>query len=76
MDLLQQRLEALEQRTHTLARQLRWWRGLACGLLGLAVLTWALPTGTAQEQSTAGSRSLARAPGRDRAEAAASTECL
>ena len=31
MDQLQTRLDALEQRTHTLARQLRWWRGLACG---------------------------------------------
>jgi hypothetical protein len=48
MDHLQQRLEALEQRTCTVARQLRWWRGLACALVGLGVLTWALPSGTAQ----------------------------
>ena len=45
MDHLQTRLEALEQRTHTVERQLRWWRGLACGLLVLALLTWALPVG-------------------------------
>jgi hypothetical protein len=32
-----------------MARRLRWWRGLAGGLLGLAVLTWALPVGTAQD---------------------------
>ena len=33
MDSLQTRLDALEQRTHTVERRLRWWRGLACGLL-------------------------------------------
>jgi hypothetical protein len=54
MDHLQTRLEALEQRTHTIERQLRWWRGLACGLLVLAVLTWALPSGTAQEEASKG----------------------
>jgi hypothetical protein len=43
MHHLQSRLEALEQRTHSVERQLRWWRGLAGGLLVLAVLTWALP---------------------------------
>jgi hypothetical protein len=54
MDQLQTRLEALEQRTHTVERQLRWWRGLAGGLLVLAVLTWALPSGTAQEDASTG----------------------
>jgi hypothetical protein len=49
MDHLQTRLEALEQRTHTVERQLRWWRGLAGGLLVLAVLTWALPVVTADD---------------------------
>jgi hypothetical protein len=53
MDHLQTRLDALEQRTHTVERQLRWWRSVACGLLGLAVLTWALPAGTAPEQGLA-----------------------
>jgi hypothetical protein len=47
MDHLHERLERLAQQTHTVARQLRWWRGLAGGLLVLAVLTWALPSGTA-----------------------------
>jgi hypothetical protein len=69
MDQLQTRLDALEQQTahwqhqthtleaqtRTLARQLRWWRGLAGGLVVLAVLTWALPLGTAQEDPMAGS---------------------
>jgi hypothetical protein len=52
MDHLHERLERLEQRTHTVERQLRWWRGLACSLVGLAVLTWALPSGTAQEETS------------------------
>jgi hypothetical protein len=39
MDHLHERLERLEQRTHTVERQLRWWRGLACGLVVLAMLT-------------------------------------
>ena len=61
MDHLQSRLEALEQRTHTVERQLRWWRGLAGGLLGLAVLTWALPAVIAQEDaSTGGQKGLAQ----------------
>ena len=33
MDQLQRRLEALEQRTHTVERQLRWWYSLVCGLI-------------------------------------------
>jgi hypothetical protein len=49
MDQLQTRLDALEQQMHTVNRRLRWWRGLAGGLLALAVLTWALPLGTAQD---------------------------
>jgi hypothetical protein len=49
MDQLHTRIDALEQQMHTVNRRLRWWRGLACGLLGLAVLIWALPSGTAQE---------------------------
>ena len=42
MDHLHERLERLEQRTHTVERQLRWWRGLAGSLIVLAVLTWTL----------------------------------
>ena len=61
MDHLQERLEALEQRTHTVEHQLRWWRGLACGLVVLAVLTWALPAVIAQEEAseTRGQKGLA-----------------
>jgi hypothetical protein len=42
MDHLQTRLEALEQRTSTVERQLRWWRGVAGGLIVVALHTWAL----------------------------------
>jgi hypothetical protein len=42
MDHLQTRIDVLEQQMHTVTRRLRWWRGLAGGLLVLAVLTWAL----------------------------------
>jgi hypothetical protein len=61
MDHLHERLERLERRTHTVERQLRWWRGLAGGLLVLAVLTWALPVVIAQEEaSERGRRGLAQ----------------
>jgi hypothetical protein len=60
MDQLQTRLDALEQQMHTVNRRLRWWRGLACGLLALAVLTWALPLSTAQEGARSGEKGLAQ----------------
>jgi hypothetical protein len=57
VDHLQERLNALESQVHTLTqhtrstqRRLRWWRGLACGAIGLAVLTWVLPAGTGQQE--------------------------
>jgi hypothetical protein len=59
MDHLQTRLEALEQRTHTVERQLRWWRGLACGLVVLALFIWALPSSPAQEDTRGGQQGLA-----------------
>jgi hypothetical protein len=62
MDQLQTRLDALEQQMHTVNRRLRWWRGLAGGLLMLAVLTWALPAVIAQEETAQaqGQRGLAQ----------------
>jgi hypothetical protein len=50
MDQLHTRLDALEQQMHTVTRRLRWWRGLACGAVVLAGLTWALPAGTGQQE--------------------------
>jgi hypothetical protein len=50
VDALARQLNTLQQQTHTVTRQLRWWRGLACGLVGLAVLAWALPVSLAQDE--------------------------
>jgi hypothetical protein len=50
LDALEQHVQTLNQRTHTVKRQLHWWRGLACGAVVLAVLTWALPAGTGQQE--------------------------
>jgi hypothetical protein len=51
MDHLQTRLDALEQQMHAMNRRLHWWRGLACGAVVLAVLTWALPLSMAREEA-------------------------
>jgi hypothetical protein len=51
MDHLQTRLEALEHRTHTVERRLRWWRGLDCGLAVAGLLGWGLPLGLAREDA-------------------------
>jgi hypothetical protein len=55
---LQTRLDALEQQMCTMDRRLHWCRRLACGLLGLAVLTWALPAGLAKDDSGGGKKDL------------------
>jgi hypothetical protein len=61
MDQLQTRLDALEQQMHTVNHRLHWWRGLACGAVVLAGLTWALPAVIAQEEaSQGGQRGLAQ----------------
>jgi trimeric autotransporter adhesin len=52
MDDLQTRLEALEQQMHTVYCRLRWWRGLACGLAVVGMLSWGLPLGLAREDGS------------------------
>src|SRR5229473_1876321 len=60
-DNFRERIEALEQRTEQLkhqtqahSRQARWWRGIACGLLMVSLVSLPLPSVTAQdEQPTA-----------------------
>jgi hypothetical protein len=56
----EERLEALEHQVRSVECQLRWWRGLACGLIVLALLTWALPLSTAQENARGGGQGLAQ----------------
>jgi hypothetical protein len=51
MDNVQARLEALEQHTRSVERQLRWWRSLAGVLVGLVL--WALPVVTAGDAQQA-----------------------
>jgi BMFP domain-containing protein YqiC len=52
MDHLHKRLERLEQRTHTVERQLRWWRATALLLLvlGLVSLPWQVAHTQAQDE--------------------------
>jgi hypothetical protein len=59
MDHLRERLDALEQQVHTLTqhtqmatRRLRWWRGLACSLAVVGLLSWGLPLGLAREDGS------------------------
>jgi trimeric autotransporter adhesin len=66
MDPLHRRVDALEHQIHTLhqrsravERRLRWWRGIACGLLVGALLTCALPSITAHEDARGGQQGLA-----------------
>jgi hypothetical protein len=49
MDSMFERLETLERQTRTVARRLQLWRGLACALVVLGLLTWGLPSVTAQD---------------------------
>src|SRR2546426_12046426 len=46
---LRQQTQALKAHTRTVERRLRWWRGIAYGLVVLGLLSWALPLGTAQD---------------------------
>ena len=58
---LEHQIQTLHHQVYTVKRQLGWWRWLAWGLLVLAALTWALPSGTAQEEvPTGGQRRLAQ----------------
>jgi hypothetical protein len=58
-EALEHQVQTLPQQTRTVARQLRWWRSLACGGVVLAVLPWARPSTTAQEDARGDQRGLA-----------------
>jgi hypothetical protein len=49
MDNFRERFEALERRTQMVEQRLRWWRGITCGVLALALLSLALPSGKAAD---------------------------
>ena len=61
IESLSERLEALEHQTRAVERRLHCWRGIACGVVVLGLLSWALPSGEAQveELSAKGNKSLA-----------------
>ena len=68
MDNFRERFEALEQQTEqlkhetqalkahtrTVERRLRWWRGFACGVVLLALMSRSLQSGTAADTQPAG----------------------
>jgi hypothetical protein len=61
MNNLRERIEALEQQmramgahTRTVERQLRWWRGIACGVMLLGLVSLPLQSGTAADNQPAG----------------------
>jgi hypothetical protein len=43
MDNFRERFEVLERRTQMVQQRLRWWRGIACGMVVLMLLSLALP---------------------------------
>jgi hypothetical protein len=47
VDALASQLHTLHQQTRAVERRLRWWRRLACGLVGLGLLSWGLQAGKA-----------------------------
>jgi hypothetical protein len=53
-DALEHQVQTLHQQTHAMARRLRWWRGVAGGLLMLGLLSWALPSSKAADPQPGG----------------------
>jgi hypothetical protein len=63
VEALEQQAKAMEAHTRMVERRLRWWRGIACGVVMLGLLSLALPSGKAVD-----------APGRGMAERMATME--
>ena len=49
-EALEQRTEQLQQHTRMVERRLRWWRGIACGVLLVGLVSLPLPSGMAKEE--------------------------
>jgi hypothetical protein len=54
VEALEQQAKAMEAHTRTVERRLRSWRGIACGVLVLALLSLALPSGKAADTQPRG----------------------
>ena len=54
MDNFRERFEALERRTQIVEQRLRWWRGIACSAVVLALLSLTLPSGKAADAPAGG----------------------
>jgi hypothetical protein len=63
LEALEQQTKAMEAHTRTVERRLHWWRGIACSVVMLSLLSLALPSGKAAD-----------APGRGMAERMATME--
>jgi hypothetical protein len=46
---LKHETQALKAHTYTVERQLRWWRGIACGVMLLGLVSLPLQSGTAAD---------------------------
>jgi hypothetical protein len=53
-EALEQQTEQLKHQTQALERRLRWWRGMACGVVLLSLLSLALPSGKAADTPPTG----------------------
>jgi hypothetical protein len=50
MKNFRERLAAVEAHMHAVEQRLRWWRGIACGLLIVGLISLPLPSGMAKEE--------------------------
>src|SRR5262252_2942004 len=48
-EALEQQMKVMGARTHTVERRLRWWRGIACGVVLLGLVSMPLQSGTAAD---------------------------
>jgi hypothetical protein len=54
IEALEQQTEQLQQHTRMVERRLRWWRGIACGVMLLGLVSMPLQSGTAADTQPRG----------------------
>jgi hypothetical protein len=54
VEVLEQQTKAMEAHARTVEQRLRWWRGIACGVVMLSLLSLALPSGKAADTQPRG----------------------